>query len=109
MKFSANLYLGEEIKHPKIIKYKLRIHRPDPGVYVLRLAQNKSDYVEIIKGSYFFQPLAYKEDNQIVGFAKSEAEAFGLISQMMDDCLEATNDVNLRKYLIEKSKTLVKG
>lgn len=101
MVFSRQLYLGEGVKHPAIIKHKLRAHRISKGTYVIRIAENDSDYLEILQATYYLQPLAHHEKNYIVGFASSYNEALTLVEKMMQDCLERTGGVDLRNYLIQ--------
>lgn len=101
MIFSRKLYLGEGVKHPAVIKYKLRAHKLSQGTYVIRIAENESDYLEILQAAYYLQPLAHHEKNYIVGFAASYDEAVSLVEKMMKDCLSDTGGVNLRRYLIQ--------
>lgn len=100
MVFSRQLYLGEGVKHPTIIKHKLRAHKLSKGTYVLRIAENDSDCLEILQATYYLQPFAHREKNYIVGFASSYNEALELVRKMLQDCIDQTGGVNLRNYLI---------
>ena len=46
MKFYKNLYIGEGIKHPNIVKWKLRHNAGQFQVYVIALAAGR-DQLEI--------------------------------------------------------------
>lgn len=104
MVFSRQLYLGNGIKHPAVIKHKLRSRRLVKGTYVLRIAENNTDYLEILDASYYLQPVAHLEKNYIVGFAASYEEALELVEKMLQDCLEQTGEANLRAYLMSRNK-----
>lgn len=104
MIFSRQLYLGNGIKHPAVIKHKLRTRRLSKGTYVLRIAENDTDYLEILEASYYLQPFAHLEKNYIVGFAATYEEALELVEKMLQDSLEQTGEANLRAYLIHRNK-----
>lgn len=104
MVFSRQLYLGNGIKHPALIKHKLRCRRLSRGTFVLRIAENDTDYLEILDASYYLQPLAHLEKNYIVGFAASYEEALELVKKMLQDSLEETGEANLRAYLMSRNR-----
>ena len=69
---------------------------------MLRIAENETDYLEILDASYYLQPMAHLEKNYIVGFAASYEEALELVKKMLQDSLEETGEANLRAYLMSR-------
>ena len=67
---------------------------------MLRIAENETDYLEILDASYYLQPMAHLEKNYIVGFAASYEEALELVKKMLQDSLKKTGEANLRAYLM---------
>jgi hypothetical protein len=100
--FSPNLYLGEGIKSKKLDKIKKNlIHKPlFAGVYIITLARNSSDQLEIMDARQLVQGYYDKYPLKVVGIAKDYDDALKLIEQLTQECLHERGDCNLREYLI---------
>ena len=52
MKFSSKLYVGEGIRDPEKVKWKLKHNAGQFSVYVIALAASSDDQLEIIHCGY---------------------------------------------------------
>ena len=96
--FIKNLYIGDTVKKPgKIIK-KLKQYKKLPDIYVLVCAEDNRQ-LEVYH-SLMLQQWYYKENPPaILGIAKGQEEAFGLIEKIAQEAVAATGQADLMAYL----------
>ena len=98
MKFYKNLYIGEGIKHPNIVKWKLRHNAGQFQVYVIALAAGR-DQLEIYHCAYLKQRYYRHHPPVIVGIAASYDEAVELVVRITKESLLATGGCDLKAYM----------
>lgn len=86
-----NLYLGNSIIGKKeTVLNRIQHNVLQPGIYVIVLAENGKDNFRIIHSLELLQKSYPKDDLFVVGVAKGKDEAFELVSDMVQDVLDAT-------------------
>ncbi len=99
LNWSRHLYLGNHIKkYEQRIRQRLDEGKIDVGHYLITYAVNEMDQLDIIST---IKLTAYQREHlpPIVGLAGTRQEAYELLVHITDDCLKATGDVDLRRYL----------
>lgn len=99
--YSERLYTGDKIDQKKLnrIKRNIRQGRGRFSLYIIALSNNDHDQLDIIHNSMFKQKLYRKFDIRIVGLANSYDEATGLVLTMLDDTMNQTGGVDIKKFL----------
>lgn len=98
-----NLYIGELAK--KRIRYYIRCinkRKLVRDVYLITLASNGVDHLDIINCHYLLQPVVYRRCPLIVGVAKGYDEACDLVISMLSDTLKNTGNTNIRNYILQR-------
>lgn len=102
MKFYKYLYVGDTIKSPSKVKWKLK-HHAGVQVYVITTAHG-ADQLEIFHSAYLQQRYFRYHPPVIVGIASDYNEAIQIIMKITQECLEYTGACNLKEYLKLKAK-----
>ena len=103
MKFYKKLYVGDTVKKPNQIKWKLKHGSKLPNIYVLALASGE-DQLEIYHSLLLQQPF-YKEKNPyIIGIATSHEEAVEIVCKITKEAIAQNGSADLKKYLSDKIK-----
>ena len=110
MKFYCDLYLTEEyrVQKGKIIR-NLNKKRIGLEQYLIVLANNTNNHLELFHGIHLKQDIFMKEDLLIVGVAKGRNEAFQLVQFITQDIYDKTNTTNIRNYIINRQKEYEEG
>ena len=103
MRFYNKLYVGESIKHPQRVKWKLRIAAGQLRVYLITISQNGDNQLECFHNGLLKQKLFDRQNLFVVGIAGSYKEALGLIENITKDCVEATKTANIKAFLLNES------
>ena len=100
MKWYKNLYLGETIA-PKArqIVNKIKKKKLTPDVYVIALASNPLNQLDVIPAWELLQPGYPKEHICIIGLAQGKKEALSLVTTIVDEAYQNTGDVKITDYL----------
>lgn len=100
MKWYKNLYYGEMIapKARQIVK-KIKKNKLTPDVYVIALASNPDNQLDLIATWELLQPGYPKEDIRIIGLAQGKNEALQLVTYIVDEVYQKTGDVKVQEYL----------
>ncbi len=100
MKWYKNLYCGELIA-PKArqIVNKIKKNKLTPDVYVIALASNPNNQLDLIGTWELLQPGYPKENIRIIGIAQGKKEALELTTQIVDEIYQKTGDVKVQQYL----------
>lgn len=97
------LYVGESIVHKtKKIKWKIMHNAGQIGIYVITLASNKQNLLDIIPSYELMQRGYPKRDMVIVGLAKGYDEAVEVAASIVDEVYRNTGTFAIRTYLAEK-------
>ncbi len=103
MKFYKNLYVGESIKKPNKVKWKLRHNAGQFQVYVIALASG-ADQLEIYHCAFLQQKYYKKHPPYIIGIAGGYEEAVDLVVEMTKAALKKTGRPDLTKYLFPENE-----
>ena len=100
MKWYKNLYLGEEIapKARKIIN-KIKKNKPTIDVYVIALASNPKNQLDIIPSWELLQKGYPIDSVRVIGLAQGKKEALQLVTSLVDEVYQKTGDVKILEYL----------
>lgn len=100
MKFYRHLYIGDTVRNPIKTKWRLK-HHAGTMVYVITLAQG-DDQLEIYHSAYLKQKYFRYHPPVIVGIASNHDEAVEIVIKITQECLDATGECDLKKYLKQR-------
>lgn len=105
MRYYKYLYLSEGIKKKKrkIIR-KLNENKLQINIYVITLAQNEKNQLEIYNSMLFLQPNFPNEDFFVVGIAKDYGEALEMVEEISQEVYNATRGADIRSYIIKREQ-----
>ena len=94
------MYLGESVKgQVRKIRKKLWTNAGQPGIYLLTIARNPSEQLDLIPAYVFSQEQFPKEDLHIIGIAGSKEEAVLVVQSLAEETLREQGNANMREYL----------
>ncbi|MDO4619561.1 MAG: hypothetical protein Q4B09_02965 [Lachnospiraceae bacterium] len=97
------LYTGESIqKEEKKIRRRINRGKPQVGYYVLTLASNGTDLLDLVPVHWLRQKECSSRLPAIVGLAGTKKEAVDLVIRMTEDCMRERGDADLRSFLEER-------
>ncbi len=104
MKWYRDLYLGEGLKQnkEKLVK-KAETCAGMPNIYVITLAANGRDLLDIFLADLLIQPVLHGRCPLIVGMAKGRREAVRLASDIVMEAYRANGDFDILKFLRERT------
>lgn len=103
MKFYKNLYVGEGIKHPGTVKWKLRHNAGQFQLYVIALAAG-NDQLEIYHCAFLQQKYYRKHPPYIIGIAKKYEDALDIVVEITEAALARDGYPDLKKYLFPENE-----
>lgn len=101
-----NLYIDKMMKVGNLsrrVKRSLNHGRTPVPCFLITLAVNESNELEIIHTANLKQKSVYARTPMIVGMALTHEKAVDLVVEITEQVLEETGDVKIRKYLEERS------
>ncbi len=104
MKWYRDLYCSENIKNDKKkIIHDIRHHKRQWNIYVITLARNHYDLLDIYHVNVLYQPYYKKRENEItiIGIAKGKEEAIQLVQTIVMDVYKKTGDCKVKEYVME--------
>ena len=103
MRWYDDLYAGESIRH-KIakIKWKIRHNAGQIEIYVITLASNPKNLLDIIPAYELMQKAYPKRDMYVVGLAGGYDEALEVVTQIIDEVYQQTGGFAVAAYLQQK-------
>lgn len=105
MKWYKHLYVGNSlIGKVHKIKWKINHNAGTVSVYVIALASNPDNLIDIIPARELLQKAYPKDDMFIVGIAKGYDEAIGVVQRIIDETYLMTKTVNVAQYLKENRR-----
>lgn len=105
MKWYDDLYVGESIVHKtKKIKWKICHNAGQINIYVIALASNSANLLDIIPAQELLQKGYPKSGLRIVGLAKGYDEAVWVAASIVDEVYRETGAFAVAGYLEQKRK-----
>lgn len=96
----SSLYVGKLMKkEEKRVRRQLDAGKPSTRCFVITLAANGSDYLDILSTDYLAQKALLERLPMIVGLAGTKQEALELVMQILQDCLRDSHEADIRAYL----------
>ena len=103
LKWSTNLYVGPSVaRYSRRIRKRLDEGKSDVGHYLLTLAANENDELDILETFFLSQETIRDRLPAIVGIAGTKKEALELARKITEDCVQETGGADLRRYLQKK-------
>lgn len=100
-----DLYVGESIVHKtNQIKWKICHNAGQIHIYVIALASNPKDLLDIIPSRELLQKGYPKKELYIVGLAKGYDEALEVAVSIVDEVYRETGTFAVRSYLTKKTQ-----
>lgn len=107
MKWYENLYVGESIKHKtEKIKWKIKHNAGQINIYVIALASNPQNLLDIIPAQELMQKAYPKKEMYIIGLAQGMEEAQLVVKQIIDEVYQETEGFQIRSYLQKKKDSM---
>ena len=106
MTWYEDLYVGESIVHKtNKIKWKIRHNAGQLNIFVITLASNEKNLLDIIPARELLQKAYPKKGLFVVGLAKGYDEAVEVATSIVDEVYHQTGAFEIRSYLKRKSKS----
>ena len=99
MRWAVNLYTTEKTKKqlPRII-HKLKIRKMQPGIWLITLASNEKNLLDLFHAVYYVQPMLQKMNPDIVGIAENQDDAKELIVKITEDVYRKQGNFDMKSY-----------
>lgn len=99
MRWAVNLYTTEKVKKnlPRIMQ-KVRKGKLQPGIWLITIASNEQNLLDIFSSIYYVQPMFAKMNPDIVGIAESEDEAKELVVKIVEDVYWENGNFDVSAY-----------
>lgn len=81
------------------LKKRLDSGKTDLGHYVITLASNGTDCLDVMSTVFLGQPYVRNALPDIVGIASSKKQALKLVVRITEDCIRETGGYDVRRYL----------
>ena len=107
MKWYDDLYVGESIIHKtNQVKWKILHNAGQINIYVITLASNDKNLLDIIPSHELLQRGYPKRELYIIGLAKGYDEAVQTAAAIVDEVYRSTGAFDIASYLQEKRRSL---
>ena len=99
MRWAVNLYTTEKTKKmlPRIMP-KVRTGRVQSGVWLITIASNEQNLLDIFHAIHYVQPMFAKLNPDIVGVAESEEQVKEQLLRITEDMYQKTGNFDVRSY-----------
>lgn len=105
MKWDKDLYVGKSIlRKKKKVKWKIMHNAGQLHVYVITLASNPQNLLDIIPSWELMQKKYPKKHLYVIGLAGDYEEAILLAGQIVCEVYRATESFDVRSYIRNKGK-----
>jgi len=103
MKWYEKLYVGESIRHKEDrIKWKIKHNAGQIDIYVITIASNPQNLLDIIPAQELMQKGYPKKELYVIGLAKGMTEAHEVVKQIIDEVYQNTGSFGIVPYLQAK-------
>lgn len=100
MKWYRHLYMGEQARKNRYrIIGKIRHNKLQMDVYVITLASNPSDLLDIYPSYVLRQKHFQKQEYLVVGIAKGYEEAVEVAAKIVTEVYTKTGTFGIREYI----------
>ncbi len=100
-----DLYVGDSIVHKtKKIKWKICHNAGQVNIYVITLASNEKNLLDIIPARELLQKAYPKRGLFVVGLARGYDEAVEVAASIVDEVYRQTGAFAVRSYLTDRDK-----
>lgn len=100
MKWYDHLYLGDSIRNPRKIKWKINHNAGTIDIYVITFASNEDNLLDVIPTWELMQHgYPWKDRLEIIGLAKGYEEALMLVRTIVDEVYQNTGSTDVKAYL----------
>jgi hypothetical protein len=104
MTWYDDLYVGYGIrKKEKQVVWRIKHNAGQIGVYVIALASNKKNLLDIIPATDLLQRSYPKQEMYVVGLAKGYDEAVDVAVSIVEEVYQMTGGFDVRRYFQIKS------
>lgn len=105
MRWYKNLYAGESVRHKhKKIKWKIMHNGGQLRVYVITLASNTQNLLDIIPSWELMQKHYPKGQLYVIGLAGSYEEALETAGHIINEVYKNTGGFDIRSYIQKKEQ-----
>ena len=99
MRWAVNLYTTEKTKKKlPLIMQRIRKRKIQPGLWIITIASNEKNLLDIFSSVYYLQPMFFKMNPDIVGIAEDEERAKELAVRILQDIYEKEANFDVRSY-----------
>lgn len=100
-----DLYISENIRRKAArVKWKIVHNAGQIDIYVLTLAANPNDQLDIIPAVQLLQKAYPKRDMVVIGLAKGYDEAIQLVCEIAEEVKRETGSLKIREYIETKNQ-----
>ncbi len=105
MKYYKHLYLSEglEKKKDKIIQ-KIEAGKILPGVFLVTLAPDEKNQLEIHRYILLLQPVFHREELFVVGISKDYEGALELVEEITQEVYNKIKSADIRSYILDREQ-----
>lgn len=105
MKYYKHLYLSEglEKKKDKIIQ-KIEAGKILPGIFLVTLAPDEKNQLEIHRYILLLQPVFHREELLVVGISKDYEGALELVEEITQEVYNKTKSADIRSYILDREQ-----
>lgn len=105
MKYYKHLYLSEglEKKKDKIIQ-KIEAGKILPGIFLVTLAPDEKNQLEIHRYILLLQPVFHREELFVVGISKDYEGALELVEEITQEVYNKTKNADIRSYILDREQ-----
>lgn len=103
MEYLSKLYLSDDVrKYARKIKRRLKYHKTDVGHYLITIASNPNDQIDIVPTTIWTTLGHSRPLPKVLGIAGTEEGALELVRTMTEECFRETGGADLKTYFSEK-------
>ena len=110
MKYYHALYMSKKLisKKTEIIE-KLQNNKLQIEKYLITLAKNEKNHLEIFNSILLIQKSIAKDELFVVGIADGELAAMELVEKITQEVYDETKGTDIKKYILQKQKEFEEG
>lgn len=99
MRWHKELYHSASIKQVKWTKYQIVHGKKSKGYYCIALAGCPGNLLDIYESKFLRTTKLNLDDLYVIGIAKSKAEAYEVVREIIEDVYTHTKGFDIRQYL----------